>query len=38
MVGLSDRFFVQAEASNQENSDLVKAALKSMELQKLASL
>jgi hypothetical protein len=38
MVGLSDRFFVQAEATNQENSDLVKEAIKRMELQKLASL
>lgn len=38
MVGLSDRFFVQAEATNQENSDLAKAALKQLDLQKLASL
>ncbi|MCY7352726.1 MAG: hypothetical protein LH606_19050 [Cytophagaceae bacterium] len=38
VVGLSDRFFVQAEASNQENADFVKDVVKSMELSKLASL
>jgi hypothetical protein len=38
LVGLSDRFFVQAEASNQANSDFVKEVVKSMDLQKLAAL
>lgn len=38
VVGLSDRFFVQAEASHQENSDFVKDVIKSMELNKLTSM
>ncbi len=38
LIGLSDRFFVQAEASNQDNADFVKEVVKSMDLQKLATL
>ncbi|MBC7893598.1 MAG: hypothetical protein H7Y12_15380 [Sphingobacteriaceae bacterium] len=38
VVALSDRFFVQAEASGQENADFVKEAVKSMDLSKLSGL
>jgi predicted small secreted protein len=37
-VGVADRFFVTAEADDQENSDLLKNAVRSLDLTKLADL
>lgn len=37
-VGVADRFFVTAEADNQENSELLKEAVRSLDLSKLAGM